>query len=165
MPILFPAAIFDFSSRPGDPPPSISSNTLPTMRHVVILESHAYSPDWIARVFDKMSNLRTISIRKAITTNVLNNSAFDGANLAAAFVERIKKEPVKALLNEYRFDHVRAKEALKSKDPEGPVREIFLVGKLKMADCVGTTHSVCQDRISFLPCILATWEESQSLTA
>ena len=146
-PILFPNAIFDFTSRPGDPLPSISSNTLAAMRHIVILESHAYSSDWIAQMVDKMPSLRTISIRKAIAANVLNDSSFDGANLAATFVERIKKEPIKALLIGYRFDHLSVMDALKSKDPKGPVRQISLVGKLQVPDGKGTTHSVCQAKV------------------
>ncbi|KAJ9605594.1 hypothetical protein H2200_010251 [Cladophialophora chaetospira] len=136
-PYLIPSATFDFTAHPGTPPHIAFSQAYATMRHVAILETHCFNTDWLVQVFDKMVEVRTMTIRKLRRVGTVNAIGLDGLNVTDKFVEQVKKDPITTLLNGYRFDHVYVKQKLKSKWPR---RRIFLEGSL-WRDRDGKAHS------------------------
>ncbi|ETI26800.1 hypothetical protein G647_10245 [Cladophialophora carrionii CBS 160.54] len=126
-PYLLPAATFDFTAHPGDPPPLIPEKAYEAMRHVVILETHCFSTEWLCRVLDKMLEAQTITIRKLRRVGTVDASAFDGPGVSLKFIDKVQSDPIKALLGGYRFDHQYTKNILKSKWPQ---RRLFLEGSL-----------------------------------
>ncbi|OQU98105.1 hypothetical protein CLAIMM_03933 [Cladophialophora immunda] len=138
-PYLLPMGTFDFTGLPGDPPQLVSPKAYETMRHVVILETHCFSTDWLHQVFDKMGEVQTVTIRKLRKTGPADNSVFDGPKLTQKFIEKVKVDPIKTLLMGYRFDHVYIKEMLQCRGRE---RRVMLEGRLWLADNAETIHSI-----------------------
>ncbi|OAP55850.1 hypothetical protein AYL99_10002 [Fonsecaea erecta] len=143
-PYLLPRATFDFTDHPGDPPPQLLSATTQAacavMRHVVILETHCFSTDWLHDVLGKMAHLQTVTIRKLRKTGPVDGSVFDGPRLTQDFIERVKCNPVKTLLTGYRFDHIYIKEMLKGRQG-WQERRLLLEGTLWLGDNAEDVHS------------------------
>jgi hypothetical protein len=136
-PYIWRAATFDFTAHPGDPPYLVSAKAYEMMRHVVILETHCFSTDWLCQVLDKMSQVQMVTIRKLRRVGVRDSSDFDGPTVTQKYIERVKTDPLKTLLGGYRFDHIHVRDVLTSKWPE---RRVTLEGKLWLDDV--EVHSV-----------------------
>ncbi|KIW94937.1 uncharacterized protein Z519_04917 [Cladophialophora bantiana CBS 173.52] len=138
-PYLLPTGTFDFTDHPGDTPCIVSPKAYEVMRHVVILETHCFSTDWLHQVFDKMTQVRTMTVRKLRKTGPVDNSVFDGPRLTKTFIEKVKIDPIQTLLTGYRFDHIYIKKMLKDKGQQE--RRVVLEGSLWLADNAETIHS------------------------
>ncbi|EXJ54244.1 hypothetical protein A1O7_09581 [Cladophialophora yegresii CBS 114405] len=140
-PYLLRAATFDFTAHPGDPPDQVPEKAYEAMRHVVILETHCFSTEWLCQVLDKMLEVQTITIHKLRRVGTVDASAFDGRDVSRKFVEKVRIDPIKTLLGGYRFDHRYVKNVLKSKWPQ---RRLLLEGSLWPEED-GPAHSVDLD--------------------
>jgi hypothetical protein len=131
IPYLLQSGTFDFTAYPGDPPPSMSTNDCSVIKQAVILETQCFSADWVSQVFDKMTQVQSITIRKLRRLGIAGEDSFDECGWTESFIERVKSNPVKTLLVGYRFDHVHVKDVLQKNWPD---RKIFLEGKLWLSE-------------------------------